>query len=187
MIRTTTMLSNDQVDKHNEKMSLSALKSARDQTNANIISSYKEHDYRFPPIGRFINANIKNENGINVLYGEIELFETKDMNKKNPIENKKLRIHDHKESSITYDKSYELNQLIKDVEKLQQTISNKKPLFEIKKSLEPVSTLTIIIGTILTKSFLEGFFNKAGSDFLDALKNIIVKHSRKNKLEKIYI
>lgn len=178
---------NDQIDRHNERMPLSILESAKDQTNENIISSYKEHDYRFPPIARVNKAYIKNENGINSLYGEFEFFEIKDINKQNTIPNKVLKLHDFKDSSISYDRSYEINGLKQDVEDLQKTISNETPIFEVKKAFEPVNTLIIIIGTIASKSFIEGFFNKAGSDFWDGLKNLITKNASLDVNEKIYI
>lgn len=178
---------NDQVDRHNEQMSLQVLESARDQTNANIISSHKEHDFRFPPIARVNHAYIKNEYGINSLYGEIEFFEPQDINKQNIIPDKTLKLHDFKKSTITYDRTYELNNLVNEINNLQKTISEEKPLFELKKAFEPISTLIVVVGTIATKSFIEGFFNKAGSDFWDALKDIIVKNSQKDEKEKIYI
>ncbi|NQY54703.1 MAG: hypothetical protein HRT42_14160 [Campylobacteraceae bacterium] len=187
MKKITKILMNDQIDRHNEQMTLSFLESARNQTNANIISSHKEHDFRFPPIARVNNAYIKNEHGINSLYGEFDFFELNDVNKQNNISNKQLKLHDFQDSSISYDRSYELNGLVEDVKNLQKIISDEEPLFEVKKSFEPVSTLIVIVGTIAAKSFIEGFFNKAGSDFWDGLKNIIAKNSAKDETEKIYI
>ena len=181
------LLMNDQLDQHNEKMSLDILQQAKEQTNAKIMSSHNEHDFRFPPIARVSKAYIKNENGVNSLYGEIEFFEIHDINKENIIKGKELALYEVESSKVMYDRSYQINGLVEDIEELQIFLSNEAPDFELKKSLEPISTLTIMLGTIASKSFIEGFFNKAGSDFWDKLKDIVSKNAKTNEKEKIYI
>jgi hypothetical protein len=183
----TKILMNDMIDKHNQRMSLEVLESAKEQTNSKIMSSHREHDFRFPPIARIYKAFIKNENGVNNLYGEIELFEKNDINKENIIPNKKLSVHQHEDCTISYDRSFELNKLENDVNELQNLLSDNEPIFELKKSFEPVSTLIVFIVGIATKSFIEGFFNKAGSDFWDKLNTIVMKNASTNNDEKLYI
>lgn len=186
MIRKDVPLSNDQVDKHGDRMTLLALKSARDQTNSKVIASQNEHDFRLPPIGRMEKAYIRNIGGVNWLLGEFRLFTINDINHENRLKGRELATHDQEQGtiSVSCDRSYEVNDFIKDVEQLQKAFDATQQFnFEIKKSLEPISTLTVIIGmgaTFAVSQLFGGFFSEAGKDAWVLLKNIIHKNSKVN-------
>ena len=189
MKTTKVLLMNDQIDQHGERMSLSDLKLAKEQTNSKIMSSHLEHDYRSPPIARVKKAYILNDNGTNSLYGEIEYFDIEDIGNEKDIKGRELAIHTIEKQTIAYDLSYENDELIKLINELQKLISDEPAQFELKKSLEPVSTLTFVVGVVafIGSGFVGGFLQKAGGDFWDKLKEIINKNKSINNNENIYI
>lgn len=178
MIEKINLLANDQVDKNGEKMPLSSLEHLMNETNLSIKSSYKGHDYRFPPVGRISHAFIKNEEKVYNLYGKFELFEIIDLHKENEISGKKLAINRLAKPTIVCDKSYELTGLEENVKDLQKLISNDEIQIEIQKSLYQVSTLAIGFGVFKAKSFFEGFFHTISEDFWLKLQEIVRKNSK---------
>lgn len=184
------MMSNDIKDAHGDIMHIGILRNMKEQTNNKIIPSYREHDFRNPPIARVVNSFILSKNKNNYLYGEIEFFEINDINKLNPSKNVKnktipLHISNGKEVLVSYDKSYIDDGLVDDVEELQSTISEFSNIgCELKKLLEPVSAL-MITAMCVGSNFLSGFLSKPGSDFWDLLVSLIRKN-RKSKGDKIY-
>ncbi|HAT1645681.1 TPA: hypothetical protein I8Y12_001554 [Raoultella planticola] len=190
MRKITAMMSNDIKDAHGDVMHIGILRNMKEQTNNKIIPSYREHDFRNPPIARVVNSFILSKNKNNYLYGEIEFFEINDINKLNPskdVKNKTIPLHisNGKEVLVSYDKSYIDDDLVDDVEELQSTISEFSNVgCELKKSLEPVSAL-MIIAMCVGSNFLSGFLSKPGSDFWDLLVSLI-KKNKKSKGDKIY-
>ena len=182
MIDKDVPLSNDQVDKHGDRMTLGDLRDARDQTNSKVMNSHHEHDFRLPPIGRMERAYIRNVNGINWLLGEFRLFTMDDINHENRLKGRELAVHDRKEGtvSVVYDRSYVINDLVQDVEQLQQAFdSSQGILYENKKSVEPISTLTVLVGmgaTFAISQFFGGLFSEAGKETWGLLKKLIKKN-----------
>jgi len=191
MLQKKVPLSNDQIDKHGQRMSVLALENAMRQTNVKIMSSHAEHNFISPPIGRMENAQIeKDDKGVTWLFGTYSLFELEDIEKENPIENRCLSIHSQDSGNITifYDKSYEDEGLEAEIEHLQQLFDpNNKIQYELKKSVEPISTLTILIGagSFIAGGFVSGFLNEAGKDAYNALKQIISRR-KDNNIEQHY-
>lgn len=191
MRRIKSMLSNDIKDSHGDIMHLAALKSMKKQLETIIPLSFREHDFRNAPIARVVGASIVSREKHNYLYGEIEFFDIEDINKINTnkdIKNKKIPLHHphDKEILISYDKSYVDDDLVDDVTALYETISKHADIgYELKKSLEPVSALMIVIATKIANDFLSGFLSKPGSDFWDLLAGIVRKNV-KSKGDKLY-
>ncbi|WP_429117435.1 hypothetical protein [Aeromonas veronii] len=193
MIKRDVPLSNDQVDKHGDRMTLGDLKDARDQTNSKVMISHNQHDFRSPPIGRIEKAYIRNIDGINWLLGEFRLFTMDDINHENRLRGRELAIYDLKEGtvSIICDRSYVINNLVQDAEQLQQAFDSSQEIkYENKKSFEPISTLTVLVGmgaTFAISQFFGGLFSEAGKDSWGLLKKIIKKNqSIKHNEEKQY-
>ena len=189
MIKKDVPLSNDQVDKHGDRMNLGALRSARDQINSKVISSHNEHDFRLPPIGRMEKAYIRNIDGVNFLLGEFRLFTMDDINHENRLKGRELSIHDLKEGavSVAFDRSYVVNDLVHDVEQIQQAFdSSQKITYENKKSVEPISTLTVLVGMgaiFAVSHFFGGLFSEAGKDTWNLLKKLIKNNQKINPYE----
>lgn len=178
------ILTTTHVDAHNEKMSLSALKALVKESNKKIIPIIVEHDPRQPPIGRIISTQILQlEDGEYALEGTFGIYENED-DFKLPLDDKReMIIDEHKFNSLSimYDRSYEnpedqtliyeLNTLIK---------SDFEPQYYIKKSIEPISVLTLIGGFIFGQ-VASGFFNQVGSDSWNTFKEQVKKIFHKNK------
>jgi len=172
-------------------MSVEALIGMKDQTNSKVIVSQCEHDFSMPPIGRMEKAELINHQDVNWLMGEFSLFEFDDIEKENELGDRELAIHYQDIGSVTvaYDRSYELEDLVEDVEDLQRKFDeNGKVQFELKKSVEPISTLTILVGVgiFAASGFFNGFLGEAGKDAWAALKSIIQKKKSKSKEEQHY-
>ena len=178
MIEKINLLANDKVDKDGEKISLSTLEHLMDETNLIIKSSYSDHDYRFPPVGRISHAFIKNEEETYNLYGMFEFFEVTDLHKENIIAGKKLAINRLENPTIVCDKSYELTGLEEDVQVLQKLLFDEEIEKEIQKSLYKVSTLAIGFGIFKAKSFFDGFFLTISDEFWSKIQNIVRKNSK---------
>lgn len=190
MRKITSMLSNDIKDAHGDIMHLNALKDMKKQLITEIPLSHKEHDFRNAPIARVVNAFIHSKGKNNFLYGEIEYFDIGDINKTNlnkNVQGKKVPIHHTKGKDIliTYDKSYVDDELVDDVKALHDSFIEHSELgYELKKSVEPVSALMIVV-SCLAGNFISGFLSKPGSDFWDLLANLVKKNT-KSKGDKLY-
>jgi len=178
VIEKINLLANDKVDKDGEKIPLATLEHLMDETNLIIKSSYTNHDYRFPPVGRISHAFIKNEEETYNLYGKFEFFEITDLHKENKIAGKKLIINRVVKPTIVCDKSYELTGLEEDIQDLQKLLCNDEIEKEIQKSLYRVSTLAIGFGVFKAKSFFDGFFLTISDEFWTKLEKIVRKNSK---------
>lgn len=178
MIEKINLLASDQTDKNGEKIALSTLEHLMNETNLIIKSSYTNHDYRFPPVGRISHAFIKNEEETYNLYGKFEFFEMDDLHKENKIEGKKLAINRLEKPMIICDKSYELTGLAEEVHDLQKLLCVEEIEKEVQTSLYHVSTLAIGFGIFKAKSFFDGFILTISDDFWSKLQEIVRKNSK---------
>ncbi len=180
MLKKTVQLSNDLVDKHGDRMSIEALQSVEEQTNRKIIVSHNEHDFSYPPIGRMDQAQLVNHEGVNILLGEFTLYEEDDIGKENLLGDRELAVHQQEPDRVRVlcDRSYQQQGLLEDVEKLQELFDPQETLqYELKKSVEPISTITLLIGLggFVAGGFLNGFLGEAGKDAWGTLKSLISK------------
>lgn len=178
MIDKINLLANDKIDKEGKQISLSTLEHLMNETNLIIKSSYRNHDYRFPPVGRISHAFIKNEENTYNLYGKFEFFEISDLHKENVIVGKKLTINRLDKPIIVCDKSYKLTGLEEDVNDLEKLISDDEMENDVQISLYQVSTLAIGFGVFKAKSFFEGFFFTISDEFWNKLQEIVRKNSK---------
>lgn len=180
MLKKIVQLSNDLVDKHGDRMSIEALQSAEKQTNGKVILSHNEHDFSYPPIGRMDRAQLVNNEGVNILLGEFSLYEESDIDKENLLGDRELAVHQQEQGRVRVlcDRSYQQQGLLEDVEKLQELFDPQENLqYELKKSVEPISTITLLIGlgSFVGVGFLNGFLGEVGKDAWGALKSLIKK------------
>ena len=141
-----------------------------DQINRSYIPIGIEHDPRIPPQGRVVSARLSVlDDGANAVETEMELFEPGDsIPLDNSLREIPVRDYDPNKLEISYDKNYrdqESQLLIQDIADLLGT----SPQEEAKKSLDPLSVLTIA-GAFLLGGIAAGFLNKLGADVWDTLK-----------------
>ncbi|MGC2422853.1 MAG: hypothetical protein WA666_00670 [Nitrospirota bacterium] len=184
------ILSNTRIDRHKERMSLAALESIANDINKKYIPITVEHDPRIPPIGRIFSAKVKKlEDGEFALEGEAELFEESD--EIPPINSfRELSLWTCKENKlkIIYDRSFrdvESQKLINEI----GAIFGSAPEQEVKKAVEPLSTL-IIGGSFILGSLAAGFFNKIGADIFNIMKQKLkelLRNKKSDSEENIFI
>lgn len=178
------ILATTHVDKHKDKMTIEALKSIIEQANLHYIPVGIEHDPRTPPVGRVKSAELKElKDGEYAIEGVIEVFEDGDIIELQKDDPKSMKIREHSFSSldISYDRNYQDEEdriLISEINHLLK--SNTEPLSDIKKSLDPISIITIG-GAFALGGIATGFLGKIGSDGWDLLKEKLKKLFRKRK------
>lgn len=160
------------VDKHNERISIDALKDLINLVNQQYIPMGVEHDPRIPPVGRVISAQIEElsdgefaVDGIAEIYEEGQEIEFKDDGREIPIELPSEGI------TISPDRSYlqpNDKELLQELESLLK--GEIKP--QIKKSVEPISIL-IIAASFMAGGIAQGFLSKIGEDIWEKLKSKI--------------
>ena len=181
------ILSTTHIDRHNERMSKSALESMVEQIKANIIPAGIDHDPRIPPVGRIKDAKLqKRTDGEYEVIGIIEMFEPGD---EIPLSNRRLTIRkpDSKEFELIYDRSYRNEKDQKTIEEIGK-ILDSSPIEESKKSYDVLSVLTIA-GVFAAGAISAGFFNSLGKDAYDSLKKYIkelLKRKSKETEERLF-
>ena len=180
------ILTTTHIDKQNEKMSLSALESMVEQSNRYYIPITVEHDPRIAPIGRIKSTQIKKlEDGEYGVEGIFEMFESGEEIQLDLNDPREMRIDEHydKYLDIKYDISYnnpDDQKLIADINNILK--SEVEPQYHTKKSIEPISILTIG-GVFILGGITSGFLNKIGADAWDSLKENLKELFRKKKVE----
>lgn len=175
------------VDSHGDQFTKNALQGMVNQLNEKYVRVIKEHDPRKIPIGRIINSSlIELENGHFGVETISEIFDGNseiedDKNRFLAIENDILSEN----INITYDFSY-LDKVLILEELNQKILKNEKLHFQTKKSIEPLSILTIA-GVYICGKIFEGFLNKIGEDFYEIFKEKLFQtlETQKNKNERV--
>ncbi|MGL5278882.1 MAG: hypothetical protein ACRC8M_07380 [Cetobacterium sp.] len=168
------MVSNTLLDKHNEKMTREALIQVEKNLKNCSLPIFKEHDFKNPPIGKWINAKVVDFENESYLFAKLEIFTEKNLGviKKS----KEMKIDIPKKNTISFDRNFTknkyLNELIKnelmdDEEKLNLEVKNI-----VKKSFEFTPEIIISFAVVAVAS---GFFNSLGNDLYTKLKMIIKK------------
>jgi hypothetical protein len=171
MYRLTGILTSTHVDRHGDRMMLSALEDGVKQINAGYLPFGVEHDPRIAPIGRVVAARIKKlEDGEYGLEGEIEIFETGDaLPLREDGRQIPLRTYPIDRLQVVYDMAFqddESKALINEISKQLGT----EPTQESKKSLEPIAVMIIGGGAFILGQLAKGFFSRLGQDGYEALK-----------------
>ena len=165
-------------------MSLSDLEDMVKKITEGIISVDVEHDPRKIPVGRIISAKIiELEDGEYGVEGIIEFFDLKN-DELTDTGTRQLVIRDFSSSDFTvcYDKSFNNQDNIKDIEDLCLILNTTNRYCEIKKALEPISTITIAASFFLG-SITSGFLEKIGIDAYQLLKKKIWDISKRKQKE----
>jgi hypothetical protein len=167
-------------------MTKESLYDAARQQNEVYIPLTIEHDPRIPPVGRGESSEVVElEDGEWALVGTYAIFEEGDSSK--PVTSGRRIVSERQNPdkfAVVYDISYENPDGHKFIGELA-TLSGEKPQIGVKRSAEPISILTIVIGVIIG-NILAGFLQKIGADCVDPLKKVLGdffhKHLGKERL-----
>ena len=182
------IMSTTHIDKQGGRMTKEAMLSLIEQTNKYYVPMGIEHDPRIPPIGRIeFTELIELEDGEYGIQGTFHIFEKGDQltYKKN---DRRVSIHDDENTKIhlCHDQILSDKKTKELIESLSQILGSE-PQLEVKKSLEPISILTIV-GAFILGGIFSGFFNKLGSDLYDKLiETLKVYFSRIKEKENLLI
>ena len=175
------------IDKHFERLSLSALKSMAEQTNIAYLPFMVEHDPRIPPKGRTVFAKVvklsDGEYGLETITEEFE--PGKYVKFKN--DGREIPLHEHSlnQLDIRFDRNFRYDDDQRLIEDLSQLFESR-PIEEGKKSVDPITILTIG-GLFILGGIAKGVLSKIGGDSYeivkDKLKNLMKrKPEEKEKL-----
>jgi len=170
MKRYKCRLTTTHIDLDGDRMMLSALEGMVAQINTRYIPMGIEHDPRIPPMGRLISAEVVAlDDGEFAVDGVVEMYEPDDHL---PLSYEKegfpFNTTPVGDFALQYDRGFrdEFDQEL--ISELSEILAvQASPC--IKKSLDPISVLTIGGGFVLG-AVASGFLNRLGADAYSALK-----------------
>lgn len=164
------IIATSHVDRHQDRMSRGALESLVEQINSQYIPVTVEHDPRNPPLGRIVQAELKElDDGELAVEAIVQFFEPGD--KVEFDEDRSLPIRMPDGVQIIYDRSYSNEHDQMAIRDIAETVDGGSQEF-VKKAIEPLSVLTIAVAVALG-NFFGGFFEQVGADAWDLLKQKI--------------
>jgi hypothetical protein len=171
MERIEVVLSTTHVDRHNERFSVGALESMVEQVQSNIFPMGVEHDPRIPPVGRIVDAELRErEDGEYQVVGTVEIFESGDeipsLDRDRTVP---VRSPDTEGLQAVYDRSYRGEDDQQTIKELVEILGTE-PKEEGKKSYEVLSVLTIA-GLFMVGRIAGGFFKEMGADAYKSFKS----------------
>jgi hypothetical protein len=178
-IITTTHL-----DAHGERMALSALEDMVKHIMDGIVPIGVEHDPRNSPIGRVISAEIVQlEDGEYGVKGIFELFDCElsdltDLGGRIVI----IKEFETEKLSLYYDRSFDNPDGQREIEELRKILNTDSSIYEIKKSLDPITILTIG-GSFFLGAIASGFFGEIGADGYNLLKQKLGEISNSKQID----
>ncbi|MCA9935039.1 MAG: hypothetical protein KC415_13990 [Anaerolineales bacterium] len=157
------------IDKHNERVSLSALQDLVGLINKQYTPMGVEHDPRIPPVGRVLSAYLEEledgefaVDGIAEIFEEGEEIEFRDDGREIPVGELSDRLR------ISPDRSFRNSDDQQLLEEMRALIDGEL-VPQIKKSVEPIS-LMILAASFAAGGIASGFLNKIGEDAWDLFK-----------------
>ena len=177
------------VDLDNEKMALEGLESFAATINNNYLPLTVEHDIRKAPIGRVVSAAVVSlEDGEFAVKGTLEVFEEHDTLSTIRGDGRRILIEhgDIPTFTVGYDRTYESPEGRELLAALKQLSPKSGSTAQVKKSVDYVSVLTIIItagGSLIAKGALE----RLGQDGYEKLKKILADYFASRKQSKEHV
>lgn len=171
MRRELTVMSTSRIDAHGDRIARDAIRDGAIQVSRFYLPVMSEHDPRITPLGRVVGAHVAElSDGELALIGEMEIF---DPGEQLPefVVGKTMRprcANAGGTSVFKVDRSYLRGDFAADVTELSAILGAKSDEF-VKKSLDPVSVLTIG-GTFTVAAIATGFLNQLGVDAYQRLK-----------------
>jgi len=162
------------VDLHGERFAVEGLESLVASYNDNYLPFTSEHDIRKAPIGRVASAVIVPlENGEFAVKGTIEMFDEGDTLSSAQGDGRKILIASIESATfeVGYDRSFESPEGRELLAALKDLSPESGTTVHVKKSLEPVSILTVAM--YVGGAIAAGALAKLGEDLYVGLKNIL--------------
>lgn len=166
------------VDLVGEKLAFEGLESLAASINGYYLPFTVEHDIRNAPIGRVASATVvRLEDGEFAVKGIVEVFEQGDTLSSLRGDGRNIPVarEDVPTFNVEYDRSYETTEGRELLAALSRLSPESGTIVQVKKSIEPISTL-IIATTIIGTAIATGFFGKLGEDLYVGLKNVLKAH-----------
>ena len=154
-------------DRHNERLTQSALESMQQAIHASFVPCIVNHDPRYPPIGRVIDAEITDlPDGQRALEAEIEIFESGPLPPMRSDRSMCLRELPKDSLVLTIDRSFSRHEFRDALEAIAHEFGTPAQ-FEAKKAIEPIAVLVISASALAVGSFLRSFFSRLGENAAD--------------------
>lgn len=176
------------VDLDNERMAVEGLESFAASINNNYLPFTVEHDIRKAPIGRVASAVVVPlEDGEFAVKGTLEVFEERDTLSTVRGDGRRILIEqsDIPTFTVGYDRTYESQEGRELLAALKELSPKSGSTAQVKKSVDYVSVLTIIIaaGGLIAKGALQ----KIGQDGYEKLKKVLADYFASRKQSKEYV
>jgi len=171
MIKRTGIVASSEVDAHGDTFSREALEQLVHQMNSSFLPLGIEHDPREPSVGRVAAARlVTRKDGVLLVEADMEIFEEGEVI---PLgtEAREIPLEPVPRDGILvkYDRPYavsdERKALVEELAKIAGARTNQ----EIKKSVDPISVLTIV-ASFSAVAIASGFLKKIGEDAYELFK-----------------
>ena len=167
MRRIRSVVATTHLDRHNERLTLGALESMREQFCSSFAPSIPNHDPRCAPIGRVIDAEVTDlPDGEHALEVEIEAFESGPTPPLRTDRSMPLRELPRDSLVLRIDRSFSRPEFQEAVGAIAQEFGTSVQ-FDGKKALEPIAVLIISTSTLALGSFCTSFFSRLGKNAAD--------------------
>ena len=167
MRRIQAIMATTHVDRHNERVSLAALESMREQICNSFLPCDVNHDPRFAPFGRVIDAEITHlPDGEHALEGEIEIFESGPLPPLRTDRSMHFKELPRDSLVLTIDRSFSRPEFQDAVGAIAQELGTPVQR-AAKKALEPIAVLIISASSLALGSFSKSFFSRLGETAAD--------------------
>lgn len=178
------LMATTHLDLHNERLALSALEGMVEQISRHYIPAMVNHDPRYPPYGRVIDATI-----VPLADGEYGLEVTTELiegTKAAPGDGRTIAVDVDEISKfiVGYDRTIAANDPERDVAALA-VLSGAPAVERGKKALEPIGELVLQVGLLGLGSIAAGFLAKVGADAWDELKRILMRRYRAGRRDEL--
>ena len=170
MRRNRVTMATTHLDRHNERLTLTALGSMREHARNSFLPCTVNHDPRTAPIGRVIDAEITDlPDGEYALEAEIEVFESGQLPPFRTDRSMHLRELPGDSLVLTIDRSFSRSEYQDAVGAIAEEFGTPVQ-FEAKKALEPIAVFTISVGGLAVASFTKAFFSRLGEHAADLVR-----------------
>ncbi len=175
MKTVSRILATTHLDSHSEAITLEGLKSFVASVNAGHVPVGIEHDPRIAPVGRIASARVRPlDDGEFAAVGVVELFEAGD-DPQLLEDGREIPLERYPDGGlqVMYDRNLRgvSDQAVVDE---IAALFGTAPCRELKKSLDPLTVLTIG-GAFVLGGMAQGFLSKLGEDAYQALKGGLKK------------
>lgn len=181
----TALIATTHVDLHNERLAVSALEGMAQQIAHHYITAMINHDPRYPPYGRVIDATVVLlEDGEHGLEVSTEWFDG-DIVAESDGRTMVVDAREIATFAVRYDRTVAQNDDQGDIAALG-ALSGISPEERGKKALEPVAELVLQLGLLTVGSIAAGFLAKLGADTWDALERVVTKRYKRRPQNELF-